>query len=79
MTWLVIILLALASLSTGRIFETQFKFSLFGRNKGWVYLDKMTFAPGAATVEIETFTTGLPYGRNSDIFMQAVKENKWEK
>jgi hypothetical protein len=77
MTWITLILLALSTLSSGRIFETQFKFSLLGRNKGWVYLDKMTFAPGAATVEIETFTTGLPYGRGSEIFLQAVKSEKW--
>jgi len=50
MMWIIFILFAMSTLSSGRIFETQFKFSLLGRNKGWVYLDKMTFAPGAATV-----------------------------
>jgi hypothetical protein len=71
--WLIIIVLAFANLSSGRIFETQFKFSLFGRNKGWVYLDKMTIAPGAATMEINTYVTGIPYGRDSEIFVQAVR------
>lgn len=52
MTWGIIILVTLVVLSQGRIFETQFKFTLLGRNNGWVYLDKMTFAPGAATVEV---------------------------
>jgi hypothetical protein len=50
MTWAIIFLIAMVSLSSARILETQFKFTLFGRNKGWIYLDKMTFAPGAATV-----------------------------
>ena len=37
-------------LTKSRYFETSFKFSLFGRNKGWMYVDKMTFAPGTAKV-----------------------------
>jgi len=33
-----------------RHFETSFKFSLFGRNDGWMFIDKMTFAPGKAQI-----------------------------
>lgn len=33
-------------LSSSRLFQTTMKFSNFGRNKGWIYLDKMSFAPG---------------------------------
>jgi hypothetical protein len=42
------ILALLIMIASPRIFETEFKFSLLGRNKGWIYLDKMTFAPGKA-------------------------------
>lgn len=59
-----ILILAFLALAAARIFETEFKFTLFGINKGWIYLDKMTFAPGSATIVLETYTTGLPYGRN---------------
>lgn len=37
-------------IAAARYFETSFKFTQFGRNKGWIYLDKMTFAPGNARV-----------------------------
>jgi hypothetical protein len=45
---IIIILAILQFIEIGecRIFETSMKFSNFGRNKGWIYLDKMTFAPG---------------------------------
>jgi hypothetical protein len=39
-----------------RYFETSVKFTLLGRNKGWVYVDKMTFAPGTGMAELETAT-----------------------
>ena len=62
---LFLILSSILIFVSSRYFETTLKFSLFGRNKGWVYVDKMTFAPGTATIEFETRTSGLPYGRNS--------------
>ena len=37
----------------------------------------MTFAPGIATIEVETSTTGLPYGHNSEMFLQAIPEQRW--
>jgi hypothetical protein len=77
MKWVIITIAMMVSLSTARIFETQFKFTLFGINKGWIYLDKMTIAPGNATIVLETHTTGLPYGKNTEIFFQAVKEPGW--
>jgi hypothetical protein len=42
------ILALLITIVHPRILETEFKFSLLGRNKGWIYIDKMTFAPGKA-------------------------------
>lgn len=65
MVKLFLIFSSILALTVSRYFETSFKFSLLGRNKGWVFVDKMTFAPGNARVEFETRTTGLPYGRNS--------------
>ena len=73
----ILLLCALFLLAAGRHFETSVKFTLLGRNKGWVYLDKMTFAPGTARIAFETATEGLPYGRNSELFLQAVPESKW--
>lgn len=67
-------IIILVTFVCSRHFETSFKFSLLGRNKGWVYVDKMTFAPGIASVELDTFTTGKPYGRDSELFLQAVSE-----
>jgi hypothetical protein len=75
MTWVVLLLILVAS--QARHFETTIKFTLFGRNKGWIFIDKMTFAPGAARVIFETSVTGLPYGKNTDIFLQAVPQEKW--
>jgi hypothetical protein len=63
---------------SSRYFVTTLKFNLFGINKGWVYIDKMTFAPGTATVELKTYTTGAPYGRDSELFLQAISEDKWQ-
>jgi hypothetical protein len=74
---ILIILSSILVLTFTRYFETSFKFTLFGRNKGWVYIDKMTFAPGNARVEFETKTSGLPYGRNSEIFLTAITEQRW--
>lgn len=79
MTWGIVFLVALVTLAQGRFFESQYSFTIFGRNKGWIYLDKMTIAPGYATMEITTWVTGLPYGKNKDVFVQAIKEDKWEK
>lgn len=46
----IILLCALLTVISPRHFETSLKFTLFARNKGWVYVDKMTFAPGTAQV-----------------------------
>lgn len=48
----ILLSIILLQLAYSRYFETSLKFTLFGRNKGWVYIDKMTFAPGTATVEL---------------------------
>lgn len=77
MTWVVLLLILVAS--QARHFETTIKFTLFGRNKGWIFIDKMTFAPGAARVIFETSVTGVPYGKNTDVFLQAIPQEKWEK
>ena len=65
MAKLFFIFAAILVLTYARYFEISFKFTLLARNRGWIYLDKMTFAPGNARVELETRTTGIPYGRNS--------------
>lgn len=49
-TMKVAVWLLLLALASARFFETSIKFSLFGHNEGWVYVDKMTFAPGTARV-----------------------------
>lgn len=72
------VFLLLMALVAARYFETSLKFSLFGRNEGWVYVDKMTFAPGTARVELETSTSGIPYSGDNDLFLQAIPEDKWE-
>ena len=48
--------------STARIFQTSMKMSNIGINRGWIYLDKMTFAPGTVTVDVMTIASGIPYG-----------------
>ena len=73
-----LLLVTLTAIAETRYFETALKFTLFARNKGWVYLDKMTFAPGTASVEFDTHITGLPFGRNGEIFLVAISEHKWE-
>lgn len=67
-----LLLVALLLQAQARYFETALKFTLFARNKGWVYLDKMTFAPGTASVEFDTHITGLPFGKNAEIFLVAI-------
>jgi hypothetical protein len=49
-------------LSKQRHFETSMKFTSFARDKGWIFLDKMSFAPGVVKFTIETKVTGIPYG-----------------
>lgn len=63
LVWLLLGMLMV--LGSARYFQTSFKFSLLGKNKGWVYIDKMTFAPGSARIYVETTTEGLPYGSSS--------------
>jgi hypothetical protein len=38
------------------------KYAFIGENKGWVYLDKMTFAPGTVDFQMRTETYGIPFG-----------------
>lgn len=73
-----LLLTTLLIASESRYFETALKFTLFARNKGWVYLDKMTFAPGMASIEFDTHITGLPFGQNAELFLVAIPENKWD-
>ena len=68
---------AVLSLMQCRIFESSFKFSLLGRNGGWMYLDKMTFAPGQGQVIFDTSTRGSARGRASQMFLVAVPEERW--
>ena len=75
-TWVTVHLLF--SLSDSRIFQSTFQFSLIGRNNGWMYLDKMTFAPDQAEVIFDTYTKGTPLGRPSEMFLVAVPEDRWE-
>ncbi len=37
-------------LTISRYFETSLKFTQFDKDKGWIYIDKMTFAPGTVKV-----------------------------
>lgn len=46
--------------ASARVFETELKFSLFHLNKGWVFLDKMTFDRGRAEFTLETWVDGTP-------------------
>lgn len=50
MSKIFLVLSSLLVLALSRYFETSLKFSLFGKNKGWIYVDKMTFAPGTVKV-----------------------------
>lgn len=70
-------ILVLISLTQSRIFETSFKFDLLGKNKGWIFIDKMTIAPGSATAITELSVTGIPNGRGGDVFLQAIPESRW--
>ncbi len=38
------------------------KFSNIGFNHGWIYLDKMSFAPGTVSINVMTIVSGIPYG-----------------
>jgi hypothetical protein len=38
------------------------KFSNLGINRGWLYLDKMSFAPGTVSFAAMTIVSGIPYG-----------------
>lgn len=48
----ILLLATLLHLADSRYYQTSIKFTLFGQNKGWVYIDKMTFSPGTAKVEV---------------------------
>lgn len=60
-----------------RIFQTSMKLSNLGINKGWVYLDKMTFAPGIVSVQVMTILSGIPYGESGIVTIEAIPEEKW--
>lgn len=48
------------------------KFSYIGSNNGWVYLDKMSFAPGKVEYRMKTTVKGIPYGQGGRIVIQAI-------
>ena len=50
-----------------RVLETLMKVSFIGRNDGWVFLDKMTFAPGTVLFKVLTSTNGIPYGTDGTV------------
>ncbi len=60
-----------------RIFQTSMKMSNIGINKGWIYLDKMAFAPGTVTVNGRTITSGIPYGGDGTVTIEAIPEHLW--
>jgi len=62
-----IIITALLWHSLNRVFETSMKFSNIGKHDGWVYLDKMTFAPGIVEYKIRTEPKGIPYGAGGTV------------
>jgi hypothetical protein len=43
------------------------KFTNFGRHEGWIYLDKMSFAPGTVEYKIKTEPKGIPYGSGGTV------------
>jgi len=49
-------------LCSSRLFQTSMKFSNLGINRGWLYLDKMSFAPGTVSFTAMTIVSGIPYG-----------------
>jgi hypothetical protein len=55
-----------------RLFETELKFSYFGANQGWLYLDKMTFAPGKVAYRFTSIVNGIPFGQQGWVHIQAV-------
>jgi hypothetical protein len=63
--------------SSARIFQTSMKMSNIGINNGWIYLDKMTFAPGTVSVNVMTITSGIPYGRDGIVTIEAIPHNLW--
>lgn len=72
-----IIITALLWVSMNRTFETQMKFSNFGKSDGWIFLDKMSFAPGTVEYRIRTSPKGIPYGAGGPVILQAIPEDKW--
>lgn len=48
------------------------KFSNFGKNNGWIYLDKMTFAPGTVEYKIRTEPKGIPFGAGGTVTLEAI-------
>ncbi len=62
-----LIITILICLCANRVFETSMKFSNFGKNDGWIYLDKMSFAPGTVEYKIKTEPKGIPYGAGGTI------------
>jgi hypothetical protein len=49
-----LLILFLAWQCLGRMFETSMKFNHIGKNNGWVYLNKMSFAPGTIWFKVRT-------------------------
>lgn len=62
-----LIIAILVSVCACRVFETSMKFTNFGRHEGWIYLDKMSFAPGTVEYKIKTEPKGIPYGSGGTV------------
>ena len=55
-----------------RMFETSMKFSHIAKNNGWIYLNKMSFAPGTVWYQINMGTQGIPYGNGGLVTVEAI-------
>jgi hypothetical protein len=59
-----ILLIILTAVQT-RIYENSYPFTTLGNARGWIFIDKMTFAPGTARIVFQTTVTGTPKGRDN--------------
>ncbi len=62
---------------TTRVFQTSMKLSNLGINRSWLYLDKMSFAPGTVTVKFTTIVSGIPYAGDGIVTIEAIPEHLW--
>ncbi len=52
--------------------ETSMKFSHIANNKGGVYLNKMSFAPGTIWYQTKMMVKGIPYGNGGSVTIDAI-------